>query len=546
MTPAAGADALIALRRKFAAGRGEKIAEVCMLLARASDKRTADGLRELRSALHKLAGSAPMFGFPRSGEVARECEHLLDAALDQPSPRVPDRLPGIVSRLAQMLDEEGRALDAAPAESPAGAASPRAASPPIRGLGAGVIVSAGDEHTEWFESELTAAGYTATLVRSDGDVLRVCTGADVVLINVAAGGDGYAICRRLAELPSPPRTRILFATGDTSFDALKVSGSKADRMIHRASDLRTILRPVGAPSADRVVARILSVEDDPECAQAIQAILGSAGHSVKVLARPDELFGQLSDFRPELLLLDYDLPNMNGFEIARVVRSDARHEATPIVFVTTRSEKRDRRAATAAGGDDFVTKPFTADELLDIVHAHLQRHRAYRRRLDSDLLTELLNRGAAMTAVDDMLAAAGRRGTAVLVSILDLDHFKRVNDELGHPTGDRVLREMGAHLRSTLLPGDVAGRLGGEEMVVALEGGTEEELLERLDELRKSLRIELRSSDGGKGRVTFSAGAAMFPRDGKLASELLRQADHALYAAKTQGRNRVVSISSLG
>ncbi|HKD99932.1 MAG TPA: GGDEF domain-containing protein, partial [Planctomycetota bacterium] len=119
--------------------------------------------------------------------------------------------------------------------------------------------------------------------------------------------------------------------------------------------------------------------------------------------------------------------------------------------------------------------------------------------------------------------------------------FKRINDSFGHPVGDRVLRDLSAHLRSSLRVGDVAGRLGGEEIVVAMEGADRRELVARLDTIRETVRIELPIKGGETLRVTFSAGAAWYPDEATSATALLKRADDALYAAKALGRDRVVT-----
>jgi diguanylate cyclase (GGDEF)-like protein len=213
--------------------------------------------------------------------------------------------------------------------------------------------------------------------------------------------------------------------------------------------------------------------------------------------------------------------------------------------LTRRSEREDRRVAARAGADEYLTKPLTDEELVESVEILLKRNRILRRRLDADGLTDLLNRAAALSAVDDLLQSAERKGEFALVGIIDIDHFKRVNDDLGHPTGDRVLREIATHLRASLGSGDVAGRLGGEELLIAFSGPSQERLIAMLDRLRESLRIELRASDGVfLRRVTFSAGAAIYPAQGTQTAELLGLADLALYEAKTTGRNRVVVAST--
>ncbi|MFN0205703.1 MAG: diguanylate cyclase, partial [Planctomycetota bacterium] len=475
--------------------------------------------------------------------IARETEHLISD-----SHQIPPKLSEAIDQFTQMIEEEVSALDQQLSE-PAKSASAQAPSLVLRRSTAnlshpkrGIACIVSNNHSTTVQSlstELLAASFEPKLVIPE-HATRDCSGAAVALIDVTAAGDGYALCRQIAGINNAPCLRILYTEGNIGFDLLKMSPSRAHRIIHRPFELRSVLRPEPATS-EFVTARILSVEDDPDYAIAIDAILTPVGHSVRVISRPEQVLEELAEFRPELLILDWDLPHLNGHDLARIIRSDARHELLPIIFCTGRTDRRDRRMAVQAGADDFINKPFAPDELIETIDTILRRHRALRRRLDADGLTELLNRSASFTAIDDLLQTARTKKLGVLVAILDLDNFKQVNDDLGHATGDRVLSEMAAHLRANLLPGEVAGRIGGEEMVLALTGSNQNEVIKRLDEIRESLLIELRANDGiFLRKVTFSAGVAWFPSHGQHSSELLKQADTALYQAKAAGRNRIV------
>lgn len=517
------------LKRRFVEGCSARSEEITSLLASLQSNGDESALRSLHGAMHKLGGSAGLFGFHKTGAIARDCERRIEEALKNGGASVPASLPALVDELQEAIRQEVAAVGNL-VTSPEGEERTRRA----------VIVSARPgAMTEALSRELVAAGLLPEVVAVESS-LEACRRAEVALIDVAAGGDGYALCRSIAEAPQAPPIRILYTDGNTTFDLIRASPSRASKFIYRASDVRGALKRQEQPGEVAATARILSVEDDPDCGRVIEESLRSVGHTVKVIHSPALLLEELARFRPELLLLDWDLPDVNGYDLARIIRSDARHERMPIVFCTSRSERYDRRAASRAGADDFVAKPFTPEELIEAVDTHLTRYRALRRRMDHDALTDLLNRAASVAAIDDLLAGARERGTGVLVAIVDLDHFKSVNDDFGHPTGDRVLREMAAHLRSSLRAFDVAGRLGGEEFVVAMEGPTLEPLAQKLDDTRKSVSIRVERSGVPSRGITFSAGVAWFPEHGTQAPELLKQADLALYRAKEAGRNQIV------
>lgn len=538
--------ALRQLQQDFAAARCERVAELKRLYSDAQSD--AKALDQLRVALHKLAGSAGLLGFPKSGAVAHESERLVSGAT-----KIPAELPDLLDKLTKTFEEEAVALGRPPAApAPSETSEPIVnttneprPSPPVdvkRGV-ACVVANHPTPMVNALCAELSAAGFDPKIVTPENAPLD-CSGAAVALVDVSAAGDGYSLCKSIADAPNSPCLRILFTDGNSHFDILKMSPARAHRMIHRAFELKTVLRP--ETSNDELLkARILSVEDDTDYMRAIEEILRPIGHTVKVISRPERVLEELGEFRPEILLLDWDLPQVNGHDLARIVRSDARHEILPIVFCTGRTDRRDRRAAVRAGADDFLTKPFAPEELIETIDTQLRRHRSLRRHLDSDPLTELLNRSASMLALDDLIQTSREKCVGVLVSILDLDHFKKVNDELGHPTGDRVLREIAAHLRACTRPGDVAGRLGGEELLLAMPFNSKTEALAHLDNIRTTLHIELRAHDGAYLRpLTFSAGASWFPEHGMHGGELLKKADMALYRAKHEGRDRVIVTSA--
>lgn len=535
-------DLLHELRRQFAEGRVERVVELRRLLARAASPDETSALTDLRGAFHRLAGSAGVFGFTESGRLAKSAETLLDAALREPNPNIPEGLAEMLERLTRMLEQEAACLDRPEIGGADAGAEPGAAFCRLFRRGrACVVAERRSEMVEGLERELDSAGFSAQWVRP-ADAATACSGAAVALVGTEAGGDGYEAARQIANVPNGPFLRVLFTEGTDSVDLLRLGPSRVHRVIHRVFELRSVVRP--DPSEGEVLkAKILSVEDDPDCAGAIGAMLAAAGHTMRVVSGPARLLEEMSEFRPDLLLLDWDLPQVSGYDLTRIVRSDARHELLPIVFVTARAEGADRRAALRAGADDFLVKPFTTEELVETVEIQLRKHRALRRRLDADVLTELLNRSATLAAAEDLVQSALERGECALVAILDIDHFKRVNDELGHAVGDRVLRELATHLLAHQRAGDVVGRLGGEELLLAMTGTDKGALALRLDGVRASLRIDLRGVDGRYLRsVTFSAGAAIAPEHGTDLGHLLKLADVALYEAKALGRNRVVLV----
>ena len=199
------------------------------------------------------------------------------------------------------------------------------------------------------------------------------------------------------------------------------------------------------------------------------------------------------------------------------------------------------RGVFSAGADDYIPKPILGPELLTRVANRLERVRLYRAEAETDSLTGLSNRTKADEGLAQLLTLAARFSEPLSVAMLDLDHFKLVNDQNGHATGDSVLRRMGEYLRRDFRGSDVVGRWGGEEFIVGMYGMTRDDAVRRLTDTLERFREEQFSSGQGTLQVSFSAGIAEYPCDGDDLGTVSRAADQALYRAKAAGRARVLA-----
>jgi diguanylate cyclase (GGDEF)-like protein len=336
---------------------------------------------------------------------------------------------------------------------------------------------------------------------------------------------------------------VVVVVGEKSFaDRVEALHAGADVAVDRPLDEQGFARRVTAllERGRAEPSRVLSVEDDPDQGEFVRSVLESGGYVVKVCRDPGRFEADVIAFRPDLVLLDVNLPGVSGYDLARFLRQNEAHAALPVVFLTGEGRDDARIRSVRAGGDDHLVKPVAPGLLLSTVTARLERARTLRALLSRDGLTGLSNH----TAFLEGLRTAWKRndrspGRGLALVSLDLDSFKSVNDRYGHPTGDRVLASLGALLRRRLRGTDLVGRLGGEEFGIVLEdlrGGEAVTLLNRLlDEFSK---IEF-AADDGAFRVTFSAGISCLAT-GMSLEAWRSSADEALYAAKRAGRSRVV------
>ena len=297
--------------------------------------------------------------------------------------------------------------------------------------------------------------------------------------------------------------------------------------------------------------RILLAEDDLITRKLVQAHLVRWGHEVIVCSDGAEAWNILQgDDPPKLVIVDWMMPKMDGVSLCREIRKDGERPYTYIILLTAKNEKEDVVEGLESGADDYVIKPFDTHELRVRVRAGSRIIRlqedlmvalaASEFQATHDPLTGLWNRRAILEILHKEMDRSRREAAPLGLIMLDLDHFKQVNDTYGHQAGDEVLHEVARMMVASLRSYDSAGRYGGEEFLMVLPGCDEQEargIAERIRSLSASNRFEISQ---GALEVTISLGvaAADGSNDGGTDS-LIRAADEALYRAKRLGRNRV-------
>ena len=273
----------------------------------------------------------------------------------------------------------------------------------------------------------------------------------------------------------------------------------------------------------------------------------SGSEAWRILQQPDA---------PKLVLLDWVLPDLDGIELCQRIRQAG--SSGPYVYVillTSKDGHQNMLEAMQAGADDYLAKPFDELELkarllvgkriLDLQDELVSARESMRHAATHDSLTGLMNRGEILAMLERELERARREHKPVGVILGDVDHFKRVNDTLGHLFGDEALREIGRRLRAQLRVYDGVGRYGGEEFLMILPNCDLPNALQRAIELREVIARAPVWCSGEEKPITMSMGVAVSSIDGKNELEaLLNQADAGLYAAKEKGRNRIEHFTS--
>jgi two-component system cell cycle response regulator len=303
--------------------------------------------------------------------------------------------------------------------------------------------------------------------------------------------------------------------------------------------------------------RILAAEDNPVFQSVLRSMLTKWGYDAIVVQNGNEAWEVLrSPDAPRLAILDWMMPGMDGVEVCRRVRADLREPYIYLLLLTARTEAQDLVNGMEAGADDYLTKPFNAQELrvrlragrriIDLQEQLMLTREALRVQATHDGLTNLMNRVAILGTLQKELARAGRESQSTAVLMLDLDHFKAVNDTYGHVAGDAVLREASRRMAAAVRRYDAVGRYGGEEFLVVLPGCNCSDALAQAERVRDAIASKPFLVFNGKPLfVTCSIGVSCCMAEGVDSDALIRDADSALYHAKKAGRDRVADAGQV-
>jgi len=522
------------LKQEFGARLPERLAELEAAVEKARTDRNATS--EARKIAHRLRGSAGSYGYGAVGAAVGLVEDLL---ADVPAPPAP------VRRL--FWEDVARALTQARRESsqvPAEGSPPRqsAANAP-RAL---LVV---DEDPEFLQlARQTGRKLVLDVVTAESPDEAIQRARTTPLLGVLLGlpqkGSSWSVlAHAIRATPHNSDVPIAFASSDgileTRMAALDAGGSRFFEKPLSDESLTALAQDLVALAA-QVAGRVLIVDDDPDVVQLYALLLRGAGIEVTSLPSTEGIVEELERLRPDVLLLDVDLPEISGLDVCRALRMSPQFQLLPILMVTARCDAATRLSAFRAGATDVVTKPVIPEELSARVGLQLERIRLLRERADRDALSGLLLRRALIEAFQRTLAGAVRHDQPLALVLLDLDSFKRINDEHGHLAGDQVIARLGDLLRRRFRVEDLRGRWGGEEFVLVFpgaNGGFAERATLRL--LEEFSTLEFSSDAGQSFHATFTAGIAEYPGDGTALSHLVRHADEQLYLGKKLGRNRV-------
>ncbi len=260
-----------------------------------------------------------------------------------------------------------------------------------------------------------------------------------------------------------------------------------------------------------------------------------------------EMWEIIDKAAPLVVLLDVMLPDKDGFQLASEIRADPLYRHTNIIFLSAKTDTRDVVEGFEHGGFDYIKKPFNSEELLARIQSGIKSARE-RRNLENnaytDPLTGLYNRRYLSEYIKGEMDKARRKKSTFTIAIADIDRFKNINDNYGHPCGDYILVQFAAAIRSSLREYDLAVRFGGEEFLIVFPSETKADAVAALERIRQKTGSSHYVYEKHTITFTFTAGVAEYGEveGGELAFEnMIGKADRRLYQGKESGRNRIIT-----
>ncbi|MEB3282084.1 MAG: PleD family two-component system response regulator [Lyngbya sp.] len=304
---------------------------------------------------------------------------------------------------------------------------------------------------------------------------------------------------------------------------------------------------------------ILVVDDIPANLKVMKEILEPVGYSLTFARSGVQVIERVKLAKPDLILLDLMMPEMDGLQVCQALKSEPDTQNIPIIFITASHEEDHLIQAFEFGAVDYVTKPFRKPELLARVRTHLllkytldelrQTQTELQQALQEveklarlDPLTGIFNRRILMEKAHQEMERAKRYGTPFSVLLLDVDHFKRVNDTYGHPVGDQALCAVVETILDSIRKVDFVGRYGGEEFAIILPEITADSALKAAERIRLQIANLSVPTEEGMLKLTVSIGVTTYHPEDSIIDQLFKRADQGLYQAKAQGRNQCCQV----
>ncbi|NJR14378.1 MAG: response regulator [Calothrix sp. CSU_2_0] len=375
-------------------------------------------------------------------------------------------------------------------------------------------------------------------------VERICP--DIIVLDISTANiiDKVLFFLERLSIYSPPIPILVLISHDNFVDRLTLARRQVRGFLRKPITPQSILETVNQvlKPTKKTEAKIMILDDDNLVLRFVKVLLEPWGLQVNTLNKPLQFWQEIENITPDLLILDIQMPDINGIELCQMIRNESKWAWIPILILTGDRSSETIQNVFAAGADDFVSKPVIAPELVTRVLNRLERSRLLREQAEIDTLTGLFNRHRSTVDLERLLRLAKQYQQPFCLVTLSIDNLAQINRNYGHQIGDQILRQLAYTLQQELRNEDIIARWDGAEFVVGMYGITRSDGVEWLAEILELITlIEFSIANSEKIHATFSAGVTQFPDDGSEIRTLYQVAGIALEKAKQNGGNRVFS-----
>lgn len=531
------AERFVVLQTQFIDGLDEKVITLSELSAHVVNGETAK-LVDIIALSHQLAGSCGTFGFEALGEQARQIEQYSLAL--QVKNNVEAKQLNTLTQYIEKFTKSVKQRKNTPITFDTKIVTPALS----RSIW---LLAINEPLCKELELQLSAFGYEVTIFSSVQQCMQQLLHSQPSLIFASVQlPEGIECIFSHTEFLTHIRDKsiaFMLHSNKDEFDlriaavrhkaqAFYVSPLDTPTMIGRISDIM---------NCESITGRVCIIDDDVLLAQRYALALESSGVESLVITNIVNMVEQILQFNPDLVLLDLNMPIFSGPELAGVIRQYDPLKSLSIVYLSAERDEAKQLKAMAYGADDFLNKPISEQHLIESVQIRLNRSKVLRNLIEKDAMTGLLTHSTIQESVDQEFERAKRNHTTLSIVMLDIDHFKRVNDRYGHGVGDVVITTLANMLKQRIRRSDKAGRYGGEEFILVLPECSRKCATNIAQTMLDNFNTLVFHAGDEKFNCAFSAGIASTSEGFESAQEMFKLADKRLYYAKSNGRNKVVN-----
>lgn len=524
------------IRQKFEQSLAER-AET--MLGLALKQTTGNELGQLKAEAHKLAGACGTFGYAELGRLARQIEQRVIDIGSLSADLRPIKMPELNRQLYQFKQSVAHALDSS-------APVTEILNNKINEQRPIWLMLSNQQLSDELVSQLKAFGHAVVqLTDFESCLKRLQTEIPALLFSEIQQADGSELFKQnflLNSLQQQQCRLMVFSEQDDFALRIKAAQQHADDFFVSPLDVPNMISRIAEllEQSSGSKGRVYIVDDDGMLAEHYALVLNRIGIETVINKQPKIIVEELINFQPDLILMDMYMPHYTGAELAGVIRQYPPLRRLPIVFLSSEQNKNVQNRAMEHGADDFITKPINDTQLAQAVKVRLARSIQIKTLIEKDNLTGLIKHSAIKDLAELEFERAQRTAKPLSIVMLDIDHFKKVNDTYGHATGDVVITALATLLKKRIRKTDRAGRYGGEEFMLVLPDCDAAQARELTRQILASFAVLHFNTANEQFSCTFSAGvASSSDKNYNNAEQLIIGADDALYKAKHAGRDQV-------